>query len=387
MLKRTALLLFAGLGIWALPVFAECPPGDLTGDCAVDLNDFALVAKWWLLECDPSNNWCGGTDLLRSGSLTMENLAAVAISWRHSLGGEMVPIAGGTFQMGDSFNEGAAGERPVHEVTLSPFAIGRHEITNGRYCQFLNFALSQGSITVIDGIVYKAGADADYPYCDTSTSSSYSRIVFAEDAFGFLAKGGRDMDDDPVIRVSWFGAAAFCNWLSEQEDREPCYDLSDWSCDFGRDGYHLPTEAQWEYAARGGLSGKRFPWGDTIAHDNANYFSAVVYHYDVSSTAGYHPVWNDGVRPYTSPAASFAANGYGLHDMAGNVLEWCNDWHGGYSAASQTDPAGPATGSYRVLRGGGWDQIASLCRGTHRHIGAPANRNNNYGFRVVRTQR
>jgi len=376
-------LWFACLAIWVVPLFANDPAGDLNKDCSIDLTDFALLAKWWHLECDPSNNWCNGIDLLQSGSVTMEDLAGFAFSWEPKPS-QMVFIAGGRFQMGDRRNEGSAGERPVHDVTLSSFYMGRYEVTNRKYCHFLNSALSNNLIQVSDGIVYKMDADLSQPYCDTSASSTYSQIVLMDNTFYVATKGGRDMSNDPVIRISWYGAVAYCNWLSELEGREPCYNLSTWACNFTKNGYHLPTEAQWEYAARGGLVGSRFPWGDTITHEQANYFSSVVYAYDVSETRGYHPMWNDGTRPHTSPVGTFVANQYGLHDMTGNVLEWCNDWHAGYSPASQTDPTGATAGSYRVLRGGGWDHIASLCRVTYRHVGSPANRNNNYGFRVCR---
>jgi len=174
----------------------------------------------------------------------------------------LILVHGGTFQMGDSLNEGDADERPVHAVTLSSFYMSPYETTNGQYCEFLNSAVFQGQITAIDGIVYQADSGTNYPYCDLSTSSPYSQIVHSNGTFTVRTKGGRDMSNDPMVRVSWFGAVAYCNWRSQQEGLQPCYNLSTWECDFGKNGYHLPTEAQWEYAARGGLSGQRFPWGE-----------------------------------------------------------------------------------------------------------------------------
>lgn len=344
---------------------------DVTGDYYVDLADFATMSKWWLCRCDEYNGWCEGADLQMSGFVGVDDLSTLLTFWltgdRLSLAEDMVPIPCGIFEMGDSCNEGNIGEQPVHTVTMSAFYMNKYETTNAQYCQFLNSALSQGLIGVIDGVVYEAGSGTPtYPYCDTSTSSGYSQISFSNNTFTVRTKGGRSMANDPMVEVSWCGAVVYCNWRSQQEGLQPCYDLSTWNCDFNKNGYHLPTEAQWEYAARGGLSGKRFPWGDTITHNRANYHSSTQYGYDQSSTLGYHPTWNDGIYPYTSPAGWFAANGYGLYDMAGNVWEWCNDWYGSYSSVAQTDPTGPTTGGIRVLRGGYWRDGAYYCRVAYR---------------------
>ncbi len=142
-----------------------------------------------------------------------------------------------------------------------------------------------------------------------------------------------------------------------------------------------------EEAARGGLSGKRFPWGDTISHSQANYYSDASYSYDISPTRGYHPAYQNGDYPYTSPVGSFAPNGYGLYDMAGNVWEWCWDWWGdsNYSTSPGTDPKGPSTGSYpyRVLRGGCWVSYAWRCRAALRDSRPPGDANDITGFRSV----
>jgi formylglycine-generating enzyme required for sulfatase activity len=147
----------------------------------------------------------------------------------------------------------------------------------------------------------------------------------------------------------------------------------------------LPTEAEWEKAARGGLSGLRFPWGDTISESQANYYGDIaVYSYDLGPN-GYNALFDTGAYPYTSPVGYFAANGYGLYDMAGNVFEWCWDWYGTpYGQPTATNPTGPASGGYRVLRGGDWDDDAYSARCASRISDYPSNDYDVVGFRCVR---
>jgi sulfatase modifying factor 1 len=372
------------LSLWGGQVCGECPSMDVTGDCFVDLADFAILSSQWLN--------------------TQNDLDPFISQW---MAGDMVIIPAGTFQMGDSKGEGNSSELPVHTVTLDSFSMGKYEITNGQYRDFLNSARTQGLITVTSGVVYKSDSGTSYPFCDTSTSSSYSQIVYSKDTFSVRTKSGRDMTNDPLVRVSWYGAVAYCNWRSQQEGKQICYDLSTWECDFSKKGYRLATEAEWEYAARGGLEGNRFPWGDTINQTQANFYSSSSYSWDVSPVKNqYHPVWNDGVSPYTSPVGFFdgslkyktqynwpgsatsyqtasGTNGYGLYDMAGNVLEWCHDWYGGYTSSSQTNPTGPATGTYRVIRGGDWSNVDVACRVSNRNYNRPSNSLNFIGFRIV----
>ncbi len=298
---------------------------------------------------------------------------------------DMVFIFGGSFQMGDSFSEGNSNERPVHTVTLDSFYMGKYEITNGQYCDFLNWADDNGWITVTSGVVYKAGSGTSYPYCETSIKSLYSQIAYSEGVFSVRLKRGRDMSNDPMVLVSWYGSVAYCNWRSRQQGREQCYNLSTWECDFNKHGYRLATEAEWEYAARGGLSGKRFPWGDTIGHSQANYYNSGSYSYEISPTLEYHPKWKVGIYPYTSPAGSFAANAFGLYDMTGNLQEWCNDWYSSsyYSSSPLNNPTGPTSSDSRVLRGGSWDCSALICRVASREYRQPGHRLISFGFRVV----
>lgn len=152
----------------------------------------------------------------------------------------------------------------------------------------------------------------------------------------------------------------------------------------------MPTEAEWEKASRGGCDDHRFVWcnTDTIQHVRGNYFSDSRYAYDTSPTRGYHPAYKVGSEPYTSPVGSLAPNGYGLHDMAGNVWEWVWDRYdaGFYSRSTETDPHGPDSGPYRVQRGGCWYTNASYCRVANRDSDSPGDGScDGLGFRLVRT--
>jgi formylglycine-generating enzyme required for sulfatase activity len=202
--------------------------------------------------------------------------------------------------------------------------------------------------------------------------------------------------------MTWYDAVKWCNARSQKEGRTPAYYTSGAQTTVYRSGeadvqtnwvkwnsgYRLPTEAEREKAARGGAAGHRFPWSNTdnITHSMANYYSDASYAYDTSSTRGYHPTFATGGYPYTSPVGYFAANGYGLHDMAGNVWEWCWDWYDRayYSSSPGTDPRGPASGSNRVYRGGSWwFSFAFNCRAANRNFNIPTFRYDFIGFRSV----
>ncbi len=222
--------------------------------------------------------------------------------------------------------------------------------------------------------------------------------------YGFVNAGAGKAANHPVQTVDWYDVVKWSNARSEQAGKVPVYYTdagltavyktgevtvyANWSAN----GYRLPTEAEWEKAARGGLSGQRFPWGNVINQNLANYYGATgSYSYDLGPNE-YNAIGSvGGTSPATSPVGSFAPNGYGLNDMAGNVLEWCWDWYAGpvYPSGSPylggTDPRGPVGPlSNRVLRGGSWGSLASNARCASRLNSDPVNADFNFGFRCVR---
>ena len=205
--------------------------------------------------------------------------------------------------------------------------------------------------------------------------------------------------------VTWYNAAKWCNARSEMEKLQPVYNervlvganyifriyrygnlnMSNSWVTWSGTGYRLPTEAEWEKAARGGRQRKLFPWGgDTIQHARANYGSTDALSYDTSPTRGRHPTYATGGDIWTSPVGSFPGNGYGLYDMAGNLAEWCWDRPGAYSAAYATDPRGTDTGTARVVRGGSSMTFASDLRCAVRKSDDPQEPLFPIGFRCVR---
>ena len=236
---------------------------------------------------------------------------------------EMVLVPGGSFMMGS--DSGGSDERPMHKVNLSSFYIGKYEVTQGQY-----------------------------------------RSVSGSNPSYFPA--GNDADSRPVEQVTWFDAVSFCNLLSEREGFSKVYTIngSSVSADYSRNGYRLPTEAEWEYAARGGNGN---PGGYTYSGSN-----------EPGSVAWY----NSNSGGTTHAVGTKAGNGLGLYDMSGNVWEWCQDWYGSYGSSAQTDPMGAASGVGRVFRGGSWYFSAEALRSASRGGGGPGGGGDILGFRVLR---
>jgi formylglycine-generating enzyme required for sulfatase activity len=250
----------------------------------------------------------------------------------------MVLISGGTFQMG-STTQSESDEQPVHTVTVSDFWLDTTEVTQKEYGDLMSSTYSG--------------------YSSPNGSSSYGVE-----------------DNNPAYYVNWYDAVLYCNARTKASGSSdtvfsytsisgtPGNDcvLSGLRIDLTKNGYRLPTEAQWEYACRAGTTTDYY-WGGATIGDYAWYSG------------------NSGSK--THAVAQKLPNSYGLYDMSGNVWEWCNDWYGSYGSGSETDPEGPGSGSYRVIRGGSWNYVASYLRSANRDCDGPDGAYVYIGFRVA----
>ncbi len=290
---------------------------------------------------------------------------------------KLQPIPAGSFSMGDHNGQGGqdpnhpSDELPLHDVTLSAFAMGRFEVTNDRFAAFLNDAGNAGAIDIAGNLVYGHG-DGQL-YAGLGGDGLYSRITWNGTAFVVAPNRG----DHPVVDIRWEGALAYCNWLSGKYGFAPLCDIANGTCDLTAHGFRLPTEAEWEYAARGGQTApyRIFPWGDDVNADGtlANWqdsqdpfeagplpWTTPVGFYDGTLHTKGDFAWPGSATTYQTRDA---VNGFGLHDVSGNVWELTYDWYAAdyYSKSPPSDPPGPSTGQpmpdgkpYRGMRGGNW---------------------------------
>ena len=290
----------------------------------------------------------------------------------------MVFVPGGTFRMGNvrAANEGSDSERPVHQVTLSPYWIGKYEVTWPLWVRVRDWAKANG---------YEFENEGQEGYGNQTANTTPQANSVDEDAVADAAASKPAFSEQPVVMINWYDMAKWCNAYSQMQGLTPCYytgsafrtvyktgrkDLTTRLVNWTANGYRLPTEAEWEFAAKGGAAGAVNPF-KYAGGDNPD----EVAWYDKSSGYATHLVGTK--RP----------NQLGIYDMSGNVWEWCFDWYAAYSAQAQVDPKGPDVGQYRVLRGGSFNVYPVILRSSLRGGVDPGYRIVVNGFRLVRSGR
>jgi len=249
-------------------------------------------------------------------------------------GNDFAAVPGGCFSMGNGFSDGYHLEKPVHEVCLDSYFIARFDVTVGDFRRFVAATGYRSEAELGDG-------------CYVYDGGSWRKDAAAN----WRSPGFRQDDRHPVVCVSWNDAVAYAKWLSGVEKR----------------GYRLPTEAQWEYAARGGGRIERYAGGDEV--------EAVAW-YSANSGGSTHP------------AGQKKGNALGLYDMSGNVWQWTADWYGEgyYRESPKNNPEGAVTGTKRVFRGGSWFYDARGVRASYRDFAVPSYRSSYLGFRLMLDQ-
>ena len=242
----------------------------------------------------------------------------------------------------------AAGTTPGGYVTITnAFWIDRYEVTNQKMAGVLQWAHDQkpALVTASESTVRNAEGDRQELL---DVDDRHCQVRFSDGTFSVVAGKG----NHPCVRVTWYGAAAYCNYLSQQQGRMPAYDLGDWTLKSDANGHRLPGEFEWEYAARGGKDGK-----DTV--------------YSGSDTVGDVAWYDENSGGHSHEVGTKEPNELGTYDMSGNVWEWCHNWYPGHE------------GSRRAERGGGWYRPADRCRVANRGHWPPGDTYYNLGFRTV----
>jgi formylglycine-generating enzyme required for sulfatase activity len=330
----------------------HAPAASFSGDVGAGINPGSNRHIVWNVGADWS-------------AVSASNVRIKIVADRKTIGTDMALIPAGAFNMGNAMAEGLACESPVHSVNIAAFYMERHEVTRDLWLEVMQWGTNHG--------------------------------------YSFEHLGVAAVTNHPIQQISWYDAVKWCNARSEKEGLPPAYfmdkawtvpyrtgevDLTEANVHWSGAGYRLPTEAEWEKAARGGLQGKRFAAGDTLTQTQANYWSTDFESFDVNGVTGPHPLAPE--FPNVLPIGSFLPTGYGLYDMAGNIWEWCWDYYGDswYSdpRASSDNTHGPSTASWggdRVYRGGAGVDIAWKSRVANRADAPPRFAMGHFGFRVV----
>jgi formylglycine-generating enzyme required for sulfatase activity len=294
---------------------------------------------------------------------TDDTTQTVTVTGEPPIPGETVLVPAGTFTQGDGSAYCGVDQR---QVTLNrSFYLGVCEVTNKEYRDLLQWAYDQAYVTVAEGWVHDNldGSTAWLLYLESGSCQ------ISLDGGTFAVASGKD--DYPVVSVTWYGAVAYCDWLSMHEGWEREYSHSTWRCNAGDPyaayGYRLPTDAEWEYAAQYN-DDRLLPWGDEdfdCTHSNS------------SGCVG---------APVAVGSYPAGASALGLYDMAGNVWEWCNDWEiCDLGTESAVDPVGPASGDGHVVHGGSWTHVEQYSRCAGRISYSPGASHAYGGFRIARS--